>query len=173
MNKAFIFFIFLSFSFSSCFHHGNQSRKDKKMNSDTSLVDAFHLLGKHIYSLDSVLSDEDKPLKLVFLFNYYDCASCIDSGFQLVKRIDRSHGDKMVAVISTMGSPTSYQTHNQYYEYVYSDNKDLIRKELKYVQTPILFLVNEEKKVLDYIFPNVSDEQEYVHFFDLLKKTGY
>lgn len=134
-------------------------------------IDAFHLLGKHVNSLDTILSEEDKSLKLVFLFNYYDCESCIDSGFQMVKRIDDYYGDKTVAVVSTMGSPTFYQTRNQYYEYVYSDDKDLIRKELKYVQTPILFCVDEKRIILDYIFPSVSDEDEYMRFTDLVKKS--
>lgn len=50
--------------------------------------DAFRLRGKCITSLDSLLKGKDKSANVVFLFNFYDCGSCIDSGFQLVKRMD-------------------------------------------------------------------------------------
>lgn len=127
-------------------------------------TDAFRLKGKRITSLNSILQGEDKSAHVVFLYNFYDCESCIDSGFQLVKRMDEFHKRKFAPIISSMGSPMMYQSRNQYLEFVYSDNNDLIRKELKYVQTPIMLRLDSNRVILDYIFPNVSDEKECTRF---------
>ena len=76
----------------------------------------------------------------------------------MVKQIDKFYKRKSVPIISSMGSPTLYQLRNQYFEFVYSDTNDLIRKELKYVQTPIMIRVDSNRMILDYLFPNVSDK---------------
>ena len=47
---------------------------------------------------------------------------------------------------------------------IYLDSKDLIRKELKYIQTPIVILFDSANYVQDYIFPNVSDSGEITSF---------
>lgn len=132
-------------------------------------ADVFHLLGKRVQTLDSILQEDDKKANIVFLFNFYDCGSCVDSGFQMVDRIDKFYQRKSVPVISSMGSPVQDQVRNQYREYIYSDKNDLIRKELKYVQTPILIKFNEKKEITDYIFPNLSDEQECGRFFRFME----
>ena len=64
-----------------------------------------------------------------------------------------------------MGSPSLYQSRNEYFDFIYLDNDDLIRKELKYVQTPIILRLDSNRVILDYFFPNVSDEEEYKRFF--------
>ena len=134
--------------------------------------DAFGLKGKRITSLDSLLLGDDKKASVFFLYNYYDCNSCIDSGYQLVKRIDRYFGRKYVPVISSMGSPSHAQIRNEYVEYVYNDVNDLIRKELKYIQTPIVISLDKNNVILDYIFPNVSDEDEYNRFLSFMDNVS-
>lgn len=69
-------------------------------------------------------------------------------------------------VVSTMGNPSSYQKRNGYYEYVYSDAKDLIRKELKYVPTPILFSLDSSNNIKDYVLPGSSTEKEITSFIN-------
>ena len=93
------------------------------------IEDIFNLRGKKISSLDSIITDRIRNYNVVFLFNYYDCSSCIDLGFTLTKKIDSLYNLKKVTIVSIMGSPSSYQRRNAYYEYIYSDSKDLIRKE--------------------------------------------
>lgn len=131
-------------------------------------TDPFRLKGMYVTSLDSILQGKDRNADIVFLYNFYDCGSCVDSGFQLVKRIDEFYKNKSVPIISSMGSPTLYQSRNQYFKFVYSDINDLIRKELKYVQTPIMIRVDSNRIILDYLFPNVSDENEYARFLSSL-----
>lgn len=151
-----------------CFSCQKKKKQKVKMEQIVEETDAFRLKGKRITSLNSVLQGEDKSAHVVFLYNFYDCGSCIDSGFQLVKRMDEFHKRKFVPIISSMGNPTLYQSRNQYFEFVYSDKNDLIRKELKYVQTPIMLRLDSNRVILDYLFPNVSDEKEYTRFLDPL-----
>lgn len=108
----------------------------------------------------------NKTCRVIFLFNYYDCGSCIDLGFSITKKIDSLYRNNKVAIISTMGSPSSFQKRNKYYEYIYLDSKDLIRKELKYVPTPIMLLLDSSNCIKDYIFPNTSDDREVVPFIE-------
>lgn len=150
----------------------NEKKSQKIVLETDKNTDPFRLKGMRVTSLDSILQDNDKNADIVFLYNFYDCGSCIDSGFQLVKQIDKFYKRKSVPIISSMGSPTLYQLRNQYFEFVYSDTNDLIRKELKYVQTPIMIRVDSNRMILDYLFPNVSDKNEYAHFLSSLKIVG-
>ena len=84
--------------------------------------------------------------------------------FLITKRIDSLYGGQRVYIVSTMGDPLYYQKRNSYDYYVYLDSKDLIRKELKYIQTPIVILFDSANYVQDYIFPNVSDSGEITSF---------
>lgn len=167
MMSYFYISILAGFLLCSCNH---KKKEPLEHMQDTAQIDVLHLLGKQINSLDSILINKDKQATIIFLYNFYDCGSCIDSGYQMVKRIDKFYQHKSVPIISSMGNPTQYQISNQYHEYVYSDNKDLVRKELKYLHTPILIKLDNERKILDYIFPNVSDELEYKRFFRFMNK---
>ncbi len=158
-DKFFILFILLFFL--SC----GVKKVEEKTNEAKEINDIYGLVGKRIVSIDSILSD--RRHEIIFLFNYYDCGSCIDSGFSITKRIDSFRGDRKVNIISIMGDPSPYQIRNQYYEYIYLDPKDLIRKEMKYIQTPIIFLLDSLNCVEDYIFPNVSNAAKVASFIEL------
>lgn len=42
--------------------------------------DVDRLKGRQILSLDSVVGETEKCV-IVYIFNYYDCETCIDKGF--------------------------------------------------------------------------------------------
>lgn len=159
IDKFFILIILLFFI--SC----GVKRGEEKTNETKKINDIYDLVGKKIVSIDSILPD--RKHEVIFLFNYYDCGSCIDSGFSITKRIDSFCGDRRVNIVSIMGDPSSYQNRNQYYDYIYIDRKDLIRKEMKYIRTPIIFLLDSLNCVEDYIFPNVSDDGKVASFIEL------
>lgn len=46
--------------------------------------DVYNLIGKRVTSIDSIVSN--KTCRVIFLFNYYDCGSCIDLGFSITKK---------------------------------------------------------------------------------------
>lgn len=158
-NRILIIFALLSLIY------GCSNRRELKKEVDAPIKDPFYLKGKKVSSIDSILIDK-KCSNVVFLFNYYDCSSCVDLGFSITKRIDSLYKRKKVMVVSTMGNPSSYQKRNGYYEYVYSDAKDLIRKELKYVPTPILFSLDSSNNIKDYVLPGSSTEKEITSFIN-------
>ena len=87
-------------------------------------------------------------------------------GFSVTKEIDSLYHERKVAVISTVGSSSFYQKRNAYYEYVYADSKDLIRKELKYIPTPIMILMDSLNTIRNYILPGTSDKKEIISFIE-------
>lgn len=148
--------------FSLIFIYSCDGTKSKKTYKDTN--DEYHLIDKQIKSIDSVLPKGSNGI--IFLFNYYDCGSCVDSGFVITKKIDSIYPSQKVFIISTMGDPQYYQKRNRYNDYIYMDSKDLIRKELKYIQTPIILSLDSTNKIVDYIFPNVTSREKELLFIN-------
>lgn len=164
INKVLILLLVLLSSLLGCNH-----RKVTSNDGDMPIEDIFNLRGKRISSLDSIITDRIRNYNVVFLFNYYDCSSCIDLGFLLTKKIDSLYNVKKVIVVSTMGNPSSCQRRNAYYEYIYSDSKDFIRKELKYAQTPVILLLDSSNYIKEYILPGLSTKKEIDTFFHKIR----
>ena len=90
--------------------------------------DVDRLKGRQILSLDSVVGETEKCV-IVYIFNYYDCETCIDKGFEIVNLIDNSKKREYVKVIVSMfHEVTSTQKRNSYRGFIYKDKNDLIRK---------------------------------------------
>ena len=82
--------------------------------------DITWLVGKKLNSVDSILPNELLHEKVLFLFNYHDCGTCIKTGFAVVNSIDRQKGKEYVKVIGSMISDlTSVQRFNEYHGYIY------------------------------------------------------
>lgn len=140
-----------------------QSR-NLKTESDFSNTDDLKLKMKRITALDSIIQYDQT--QILFLFNNYDCGNCVDLGFAITKRISNILKKENITVVSTMGNPSAFQERNKFYEYIHDDSKDLIRKELKYVPTPILFILDSNKRIKDYILPGVSTEEQIEAFIN-------
>lgn len=97
-DKFFIVLILFPFLF-GCSNGKNNSKGEVNIQKDE-----YGLIGKRIASIDSILSN--KMCRAVFVFNYYDCGSCVDMGFSITKEIDSLYHERTVAVISTAGSPS-------------------------------------------------------------------
>lgn len=110
-------------------------------------------IGKTINSVDSILPSGIFGNKVLFLFNFHDCDPCVDAGFHTMKKIDETNGNPCVYPIVSMANPAVYQMRNEYYDYIYSDDKDLIRKELKFIPTPVMLLMDSENKIIEVYFP--------------------
>jgi len=122
------------------------------------------LIGKEVHVVDSIIYDRKTKKSVVFLFNYYDCETCVDAGFCIVKKIDELSKRRMCYPIGSMLNPSSYQQRNKYYEYIYMDDKDLIRKELKYIPTPVLLLIDGDNLIQDALFPTDTLGGSYKEF---------
>lgn len=88
-SKFLILFILL-FSIFGC---GNK----QKDSIDKQKKKTYNLIGKRITSIDSIVPDKNP--RVIFLFNYYDCGSCVDSGFSIANKIDSLCRKRKVAII--------------------------------------------------------------------------
>gem|GEM_PF-4978334 len=94
-----------------------------------------------------------KGKKIVFLFSFYDCEDCVDAGFVITKYIDELNNGKIVEAIACLVDPKNYQKRNEYFEYIHFDDSDEIRRELKFVPTPLIIVTTPESEVVKAFMP--------------------
>ena len=108
------------------------------------------LLNKQLDSItviiDSLIFIEDEAI--ILLYSGYDCGSCIESAFTMIKSLNKP---KNLYVVGLMTSTFDYEKMYDYREYVYQDEDDILRKELKYVPTPIMLIIDSSYKIKDAI----------------------
>jgi len=150
-------FIYLHFSAKSNYNNEDLALKHKAIGNG--------LIHKQINALKYLIGLEKKP-RVLFYYTGDDCNYCIGKGFEISKRIDSSLNRDSVFVF---GLNTNYgmdQTRYSYFNYIFDDKKDLIRKELKYIYTPLIIALDENSRIRSVLFPskNTNDE-EYNKFF--------
>jgi hypothetical protein len=124
------------------------------------------IMGKQLKSLESIVSDSSMfKDAVIFIYNGFDCEDCIDVGYSLVRTIDSLAQRQIVYVVSTSANVGRDQSRNNYRNYVYSDEHDLIRRELKYIYTPVLLKLNSSGVISDVYFPNPNRDNENELFF--------
>ena len=139
----------------------------KRQEHSSKNKDVNWLKGRSINSIDSILDIEKKGNFIIYIFNYYDCGDCVNAGFYISKKIDTLYGQQIVYPIASMiDTPSEYQKVNEYYEYIYIDDKDLIRRELKYMPTPVLLLMNDNNMILNVFFPKDTINSHYWNFVE-------
>ena len=130
--------------------------------------DVDRLKGMQILSLDSVVGETEKCV-IVYIFNYYDCETCIEKGFEIVNLIDNSKKREYVKVIVSMfHEVTSTQKRNSYRGFIYKDKNDLIRKELRYIPTPVMIIVDNNCRIRDACIFEISQDKKQLD--DFIKK---
>jgi hypothetical protein len=83
----------------------------------------------------------------------YDCQSCVDKGFDVVKKINSLYPEIKTYIIESRSNVGFDQGRNDYYRFVYNDKDELIRKELQFLATPILLMLSEENVITKISFP--------------------
>ena len=115
------------------------------------------ILNKEIKSLKQIIGDSiNLSNKVVFLYNGFDCETCIDISYEITRKIDSISQKQIVYVISTSSNIGRDQLKNNYYNFVFNDEHDLIRKELKYIYTPVMLKIDSTFKVKNVFFPNYN-----------------
>lgn len=160
------------FSFTGC-----QTQTDKKKETQLIEANAEALLtprqsdtewleGKTLSSIDSII-DKRENKNIVYIFNFFDCQTCVKEGFLTVQRINDALGIDFVKVISSRSlEVTTAQRQYQYKGYIYMDERDRIRKELKYAPTPMLLILDNSNLIKDaFIFDSSSMNKETLEVF--------
>ena len=156
------YFIAVFLLLNSCNKENHKDKSKIEINSKpTSLVELQKksLLGKKISSLKEIVTDT-LPLgnSVLMIYNGFDCSTCIDIGFNIIKQADSLK--KRSFVIGTQSSFHSEQNRNNYHKYIYNDKKDLIRKELNHISTPVLLYINEENQISRVLFPDYNRNEQ-------------
>lgn len=113
------------------------------------------ILGKKVNSIGTILGDSiNAENKVILLYDGYDCETCIDVGYEMSKRIDELASKQKTYVITTSITIGRDQAKNAYTNYVYYDEHDIIRKELKCIFTPVLLKLDSVAKVEEIFFPS-------------------
>lgn len=136
---------------------------DKRQKTETGKVAgkeeklANRFVGRKTTAISKVITTEGKEYgreeKIIFLYTGYDCQSCVDKGFEIIKRIDSLHPARTTYIITSQSNIGFDQKRNGYYKYIYNDHTELIRKELDFVPTPMIFKLNGEDIIVKVFFP--------------------
>lgn len=156
ISSIFLSSLCIVFSLNSC--NGKKRESEEKNVVTMSQKEEEWLKGKNLCCVDSIVGHRNK-VEMLYVFNFYDCMTCVENGFNAVRQIDSIVGDYTVKVIVSMFQEvTSTQRQNEYKGFIYNDSEDRIRKELKYAPTPMLLIVNDSCKIRDaWIFDTSSD----------------
>jgi len=117
----------------------------------------------------------NKPLHLGHIRNNllgYSVAQILKAnGNKVIKvnLIDNSKKREYVKVIVSMfHEVTSTQKRNSYRGFIYKDKNDLIRKELRYIPTPVMIIVDNNCRIRDACIFEISQDKKQLD--DFIKK---
>ena len=166
MNKILVLFFLLCLIYGCKYDKG---QKNKIRGSEVKVyVDekTSWLIDKTVISMDSILPFKKNDDYVAFLFSYHDCETCVDAGFYISKKLDALSNRQYVFSVASMLNPATYQERNKYYNYIYYDNKDLIRKELKYLPTPVMLLLDKNNTIKAAYFPKDTLKNSVDHILN-------
>ncbi len=172
MIKEKIFFlIMIATLFFSCKEESTQNIEVSINKTNNEFINRLKkqmsfIKGRKINSLSKIVGDTlTTSNKVFFLYNGFDCETCIDIGYEIGKKIDSINQGKLVSIISSSANIGRDQLKNDYKNFVFNDEKDLIRKELKFIYTPVFIILNKNSKIKDMFFPNyVRNKKEEENF---------
>ncbi len=171
-----IIYIVCSLLLFSCRNNNEQNAKKQNVEivqKDVPIQDEWQnkfekqkqfLHGRKISSISTVL--DNMPVSgnsVLLVYNELDCGDCVKKGFSIINKLD-SEMVPNTFVITTTPNPGRHQLLYDYPKYVYVDKQDLIRKDLKYVTTPILLVLNKHKQIQHVLFPGVAPEGDEYEF---------
>lgn len=138
---------------------------------------ANNIKNKKITAINEILGDTISVAnQVILLYGGSDCYTCVEEGYNVIKTIDSiSHGLIKTNIISTSNYISSDQFRYNYKKYIFVDEHDIIRKELKYIYTPVILSFDLSTRVNVVHFPRKSDKNEDEHIFinNYLKIRGF
>lgn len=165
-TKVYLAIVFLFLILCSC-----KNKKLKDISEEPNVNNVLEqqrnaILGKKISSIVTILGDSiNAENKVILLYDGYDCENCIDVGYEMSKRIDELSDQQKVYIITTSLNIGSDQIKNGYVKYVFYDEHDIIRKELKYIYTPVLLKLDTLEKVVEVFFPSYKRNEQLEDLF--------
>lgn len=120
------------------------------------------LLNKKINSLSSIIPDSviTNRALCVMLYTGMDCGTCIEKGFETINQLSKEVHQKNIAIIASKSNIGRDQLMFNYHEYIYNDEIESIRQELRFIYTPVLILLDASKNIIKVYFPLTNESEE-------------
>jgi len=163
-EKVMSILIVSSVFFVSC-NHSKQKIKEAQIIVTKEEKLQGHFVNKKLESIDTILFDGKKvnESKIILIYTGYDCQSCVDKGYLILKIIRSQNANQKVFIISSNANIGRDQERNEYYDFIYNDKRELLRQELKFVYTPVILVLDKDNCILQINFPETnSNEQKIV-----------
>ena len=120
-------------------------------------------MDRRVSSLTALIDDpafQQGRTSLVLLFSGFDCSSCVAKGFDLIMALEKKHVEIPVFVVGSGVGMGSAQLQYGYEKYFYIDTKDAVRKELQFVQSPVVLLLDGDFRIQALYFPLISGDEK-------------
>lgn len=113
-------------------------------------------VGKKVTFVDSIFNKVDGRIlpRIILVYSGMDCGSCVSKGFGIIKKLRNLNKDLPISTVSISSNRGNDQILNNYHNYIYDDSKDLIRRELNFIYTPCIIILNHQKIINEIIFIN-------------------
>lgn len=119
--------------------------------------------------IDSPAFAEVRP-SVVFLVRGLDCDTCVAKGFSFARRLQAEFPDEVVFAVGCQTNPGLLQMSFGWDGFVFLDDEELIRKELKFVLTPVFLFLDEDRVIRRVWFPSLNqDDPGEAAFFEYCK----
>lgn len=140
----------------SCSDHGHDHADLPSKLPEYLTKQKSYLVGKTVNSLLQFQKKEDlKQNNLLLLYNGFDCPSCVKNAFLFLNEIDNESSLHKI-VVGVQASRGNDQITHKYSDHIYSDMKDVLRKELKFIKTPAIIHLDNGIQIQDIFYSDVS-----------------
>jgi hypothetical protein len=114
------------------------------------------IIGKKVNFVDSLFGPQSRNTYPDILFVYcgMDCGSCISMGFNVMKKMKNSQKNLKMEIVGISANMGMDQLKYGYHDYIYTDEKDIIRKELHFLYTPCILVFNKNGTIKNLLFIN-------------------
>ena len=164
-NYIFVLYLLLILTESSCKPKviENSEVLENKLNNQKAFLN-----GKKLKSIRQIMTDSiDLTGHFLFLYNGFDCETCLVNGFKLAESLDSLANEQVVYVVSTSSNIGADQLRYNYLNYIFNDEHDIIRSELKYIYTPVFLFFDSSDRIEEVYYPsytwNINDENLFIN----------
>lgn len=117
------------------------------------------LENRKIKSLNKIVSftKQHNTHSLIYYYTGYDCSMCVKNGFELINEMNHDAKRENIFVIGTNTNIGMDQVNYDFKNYIYSDEKQLLRKELMFIYTPVFLLIDTSFSIKKVYFPTRTE----------------
>jgi hypothetical protein len=127
-----------------------------------------YIIGRKLQSVKKILGFKEfaqNTSNFVLIYSGEDCNTCIRKGYKIIKELKKSYSHIGTFIISSNSSIGTDQLVYDYHNYIYDDDKGLVRKEINYLPTPAIFLIDANCVIKNVYFPISYEDSDRVNEF--------